>query len=292
MYIVCPSCKAPFQIQSAHLRVARGKVRCGQCSSVFSAPGAVFDDLSEAVQYAESTETSSSLADEIDELVDNALTKIEGSVGYDLDAIPAYRADADFYAIPTLAEFPDAILEAASEEKYWDRATPPEFAEDHSNGGLSRPFWWAVAAVIALTMLLAGQFVYAERYELARFESVRPWLETFCKPLACDLPLRRVTSKIESLERQVRDHPHAKDALLINASFVNNADFTQAYPVFQVSFFDVSGTRIAVRNFQPEEYLQNQQDTKHGLQSSQQTSVQLEVVDPGDKAVSFQFEFL
>jgi hypothetical protein len=104
--------------------------------------------------------------------------------------------------------------------------------------------------------------------------------------------LRHDINRIEVVEREVRDHPHASGALLVNASFVNRAGFVQAYPVFEISFSDVSGTPVAVRRFPPAEYLIGQQNVSNGMAPGERAQLMLEVVDPGDRAVSFQFDFL
>ena len=90
----------------------------------------------------------------------------------------------------------------------------------------------------------------------------------------------------------MRDHPQVADALLINATFANQADFVQPYPVFLVSFSDVSGTPIAARHFRPDEYLSDTRHLAGGMQPGERAQLRLEVVDPGDRAVSFQFDFL
>jgi hypothetical protein len=114
----------------------------------------------------------------------------------------------------------------------------------------------------------------------------------FCARLQCDLPLRRDTGSVQIVKREIRDHPHVKDALLVNATFVNRAAFVQALPVVQVSFSDMSGTPVAVRRFTPEEYLSTQQGIPDGIAPGEQQHLLLELIDPGDRAVSFQFDFL
>ena len=200
-----------------------------------------------------------------------------------------FQADMDFYACPVNAEF--------RAQRPQESSTVPElsadflYAQDDQPAGLHIP-WGATAASILLAVLLLAQFAWVERYQLARMPQLRPALELFCQPLDCDLPLRHDISRIEMVEREVRDHPHAGDALLINASFVNRADFAQAYPVFEVSFSDVSGTPVAVRRFPPAEYLLGRQDVAAGMAPGERAQLMLEVVDPGERAVSFQFDFL
>jgi hypothetical protein len=62
--------------------------------------------------------------------------------------------------------------------------------------------------------------------------------------------------------------------------------------VFAVSFSDVSGTAVAARRFRPDEYLSDTRNTAGGMQPGERAQLMLEVVDPGERAVSFQFDFL
>ena len=109
--------------------------------------------------------------------------------------------------------------------------------------------------------------------------------------MSCDLPLRHDLTQVEMVEREVRDHPNVADALLVSAAFINRASYPQAYPVLQVSFSDTAGTPVAVRRFLPEEYLHDKNPAR-GMAPGEQTLVMLEVVDPGERAVSYQFDFM
>ena len=198
-------------------------------------------------------------------------------------------ADMDFYACPTAAEFRTRPPQRASEALELSAALL--YSDESHDTGLRIP-WGAIAASVFLAVLLLAQIAWVQRYQLARLPQIRPALAFFCQPLNCDLPLRHDINRIEVVEREVRDHPHASGALLINASFVNRADFVQAYPVFEISFSDVSGTPVAVRRFPPAAYLIGRQDVSNGMAPGERAQLMLEVVDPGDRAVSFQFDFL
>ena len=199
------------------------------------------------------------------------------------------RADMDFYAFPTTAVFRAQRAQNSGEVPELSAALL--YAEDSHPDGLRVP-WGAVAASVLLVVVLLAQIAWAERYQLVQVHQLRPVLEVFCQPLNCDLPLRHDISKIEIVEREVRDHPHVSGGLLINAAFVNRASFAQAYPIFKVSFSDVSGTPLAVRRFPPAEYLIGQHNIAEGMAPGERAQLMLEVVDPGDRAVSFQFDFM
>jgi hypothetical protein len=99
-------------------------------------------------------------------------------------------------------------------------------------------------------------------------------------------------SQFAIINRDVRQHPTIADALLINAAFENRADFVQPYPVFEISFTDKTGRPVAIRRFLPREYLLGDATREEGMPANIPAHVVLEVMDPGDEAVSFQFGFL
>jgi predicted Zn finger-like uncharacterized protein len=248
------------------------------------------DAVSVAAPVEAETATASAAEDSIEALVEQPA---EPAVVQGLVERPQVhgllRADMDFYACPAAVEFRAQRPQAASEALELSAALL--YSEQAHDADSAIP-WGAIAASVLLAVLLLGQLAWVERYQLARVPQLRPLLEVFCQPLSCDLPMRHDISKIEMVEREVRDHPHASGALLIHASFVNRAAFAQAYPVFVVSFSDVSGTTVAMRRFPPAEYLIGRQDVSNGMAPGERAQLMLEVVDPGDRAVSFQFDFL
>ncbi|MCO6412823.1 MAG: DUF3426 domain-containing protein [Thiogranum sp.] len=209
--------------------------------------------------------------------------------GPPLDRAWRFHADADFYAQPQPVEYSygrQADSGAAGGDP------PAALFVDEFDSTMTKTHWGATAAALFLALLLLGQYAFVERHWLASKQRLRPALEVFCDMLRCDLPLRRDLGKMEMVEREVRDHPNVADALLINAAFVNRAAFAQAWPLFQISFSDVSGTLVALRRFRPEEYLDAGRDPSAGMAPGEEARLLLEVIDPGDSAVSFQFDFL
>lgn len=316
MFVVCPSCRNVFRVRGAHLSVAQGHVRCGGCQTLFDATVSLFESSEEA---AEAVRRFEAAGRDIGGLVESALARIDGGEpgeatehepapddGQDPDSEPAANGastasaaagggcvDMDLHANPVIGEVADGesvTLQTA------DRPAPVvhhTFDEDESLVSAVRlRTWLGLAACLALVLLLAGQYFWKARQELAARDAWRPWMERYCDLLGCDLPLRHDLARLEILEREVRNHPRVKDALLISATFVNEADFAQSWPVFEVTFSDVSGTAIAVRRFTPEEYLAEPVDPAQGMAPGARTRLVLEVVDPGKNAVSYQFNFL
>jgi predicted Zn finger-like uncharacterized protein len=303
MYVACPSCKSLYAVSADQLRLADGQVRCGQCHTLFNATHAVFADPHQALAFEGPLHQE--LAREIDDLVDRALDQVSdevgeppAEVGMPEPELPApdeaqaavepagLSAAMDFYAQPVAGEF---VHPRADEEQVYDLSETmlfhdESFHEPHTN-------WGGVAAALLLTVALVAQYAWWDRNRLAQVAALRPVLEWLCKPVSCDLPLRHDLTQVEMVEREVRDHPNVADALLVSAAFINRASYPQAYPVLQISFSDIAGTPVAVRRFLPEEYLHDKNPAR-GMAPGEQTLVMLEVVDPGERAVSYQFDFM
>ncbi len=153
-----------------------------------------------------------------------------------------------------------------------------------------RPSAWGAAAVILL-MLLLGQIAWFQGSRLlALFPVARPPLEWACGH--CQLPHYRDPSLIRLVSRDVRVHPRAADALLINALFTNYAEFPQPYPVLQLGLYDTDGQVLAARRFVPKEYLEKHVDPALAMPPGIPVHIVLEVQGPRKNPVSFEFKFL
>ena len=147
-------------------------------------------------------------------------------------------------------------------------------------------------AIIFLAVVLAAQWVFFNRADLARDRNWRPYLVEFCKHMQCSLPQQVDVSRIELVNRDVRQHPRVEEALLVNATLSNQADFTQPYPVLEVRFTDPGGNPVALGRFRPQEYVDDASAIRSGMPPGEPVSIMLEIQDPGESAVSYQFGFL
>jgi len=162
-----------------------------------------------------------------------------------------------------------------------------------SGGGASRLLW--IIVIVVLLFVLLGQFAYLKREELAKYPSVRPVLEQTCAILSaiipCEVPAPRDVSAIVIVERNVVSHPNAKNALLITSTINNEADFDQQFPELVLTFSDINQEVLARRTFKPEEYLAKGVDIHSGMKAKVPVKIMLEIVDPGEAAVNFKFDF-
>ena len=178
--------------------------------------------------------------------------------------------------IPTLA-IPKALLEDFEQEK----ASHVNYRSMLTWGGMS----------VAMMLVFLGQTIYFKHNELGQISSLRPWVEMFCKHASCELSLQTDINQIELLGQDIRTHPKSKKALLVSATIINNASFTQPFPGLQLSFSDINGIKVATRNFMPKDYLPSKYSSKKGMESNIPIQLELELVDPGKNAVNFEFDF-
>jgi len=177
--------------------------------------------------------------------------------------------------------------ETPAEEPLPTALRPPQ----RKGSGLLAVLFWSLASLLMLAVL-ASQYGYYQRYELAKNPTVRPWLERMCTYIECRLPPRRDTAAFSLTSRDVRYHPEYADALLISGTFINGAAFPQPYPTVEVLLKDVNGDAVAGRRFAPEQYLKAPSATGKLLPTGTEAQLILEVSDPGNQAVSFEFNFL
>ena len=260
MYTFCPNCFAVYQVTAGHLGSAGGKARCGECRQVYLTVDYLFDELEDArealqLQQASGIEHSDAVTDSV-----TAADSTETGADVPSSELPLHPARPQ----------PDG----------WQQR--PVSVSDISSG----------VGIGFLVLLLGLQWVYFNRDVLAADESWRPTLERGCRLVHCDLPLRVDLSQMDIVNRAVRKHPRLQDVLLINVAFENRAAFIQPYPLLEVNFTDQSGNSVAMRRFRPAEYLAADVDADGGMVTGSPVQVVLEVMDPGDEVVSFQFGFL
>ena len=256
------------------------------------------DALSEQLKASPISEISG--LDSLSELDDSFLEKDVSEKDLKKKAVSEFELDDDFLSSDPLK----------GEEVEWEPLERPSTKNDNfsgenfkleemqesnsaSTGGASRIVW--VLLVSLLLVFLLGQFAYLKREELAKYPSIRPILEQACGVLSavveCTVPDPRDLDAIVIVDRNVVSHPNAKNALLITSTVNNEADFVQMYPQLVLTFSDINQKVLARRTFKPDEYLAKGVDIGAGMQPNVPIKIMLEIVDPGEAAVNFEFDF-
>ncbi|OOG49458.1 zinc-ribbon and DUF3426 domain-containing protein [Rhodanobacter sp. C01] len=280
MYTQCPECLSVFSLDVHTLAQAHGHVVCGHCQAWFDSIATLTDQLPPEPFHELPVNEPALEPPRIDLVV--------------------YRPRPDPAAV---IESDAATVETSKEEDFSQLVFAPRFAREssahqptrsarprhvHSTG--ERRWPWVVACTL-LALLLAAQLGWAERDPLIRNPTTGGWLRISCAILGCPLPLVAAPEQLRLLASNVQAHPSVAGALMISARVRNDAMFAQPYPILTITLSNAQGQRIAMRRLRPDEYLDDPVLLNRGLAPGASAVLLLEVEDPGDKAVGFEFGF-
>ncbi|HEB67409.1 MAG TPA: DUF3426 domain-containing protein [Gammaproteobacteria bacterium] len=158
--------------------------------------------------------------------------------------------------------------------------------------GSPMKFGLQILLILALTATLGIQLAIFRSTEIANaLPSLRPLLELVCQRVECRYNGPIDVDRIQLVSRDIRDHPARPDALLIKATLVNKAPFAQPFPDMEITLSDLTGAVVARRRFHPREYLGSYWHPFLLMRPDQPVQVTLEVLNPGQDAVNFEFAF-
>lgn len=259
MYTQCPACLTTFKVNPAQLEARAGMVRCGICSAVFHAEQRLLQVQPEA----------KSKPLEEPAVKDDKRVKNRRRTGR--RRVDKLRAIDD-----KLARDPD--IPTITELQKLGRSRAPW-----------RPLLWSLGS-LALLALLAGQFLFFYRNELATLPSWRPLVADFCLYAGCELRPWRDIGRIELLQTSIAPHPQYEGALRIRAALVNRAAFRQAYPGMEVTLTGHNGSVIARRTFSPVQYAET--PTEEVLIPNVAATALLDITNPDGKATGYEIRLV
>lgn len=301
MFINCPSCRALVATDPA---TDLPPERCPRCAvklrgdpaaeTALDAAAAGDDDARSGVAAAIAEVFDGHDADEVDPAARPAVslaTLLEPAI----DATPDPVAEPCQDTADTPADPPQAAPPGphqATARRATGRAAPSFARRRRDAGGpsVAGRRWPIPAAIIGLCLLLAVQWLLADRARLAADPGWRPVVAGTCAVLRCRLPPWHEPAAFVLLERDVRPHPDARDTLRITASFRNDARWAQAWPEVVLTLSDIDGRPLGTRAFTAAEYLAAAPSSAL-VDSGQGAVIHIDVVEPGPGAVSFAFDF-
>ena len=297
MQTQCPHCDTRFRVTENQVNIADGFVRCSVCKEVFNAfevaeqhdrqPSLLSQKNSKNETFAPefdndtpkrtSTEQSSENSNDIENLQEIEAVDFNGT-----SATDDSRKDAfDF--------FDEETNESLS------HVVPEQYKDSYSSNSstlASSLLWGTGVLFLAATLLI--EYTWFNRDQLNQIPQMQVWADKLCQRFECKNITMRNPKKIELIARNVYSHPNEKNALIVNITMKNNANFAQPYPIMQISFSDVRGGNVAARRFLPAEYLpaEIQQSDLQLLEPDTNMTFTMEIQDPGKQAMTYEFDFL
>ena len=295
MFTNCPDCSRQFRIRAKQLAQAEGLVQCGFCGNQFNALERLYDKpLAIMPQQQSPAEEPEFFIPEIENQT-NAVQEFDSDVS-DPELDIALDNSLSYIKPEPNFDIPEPIVED-SESKQQVSVEDYPFADELSDNEkpkasiLLRLFW----SFGVFLLLLAGtaQAAWFNRdILLSQYPQFLPQAKQVCLQFKCTLIRNRNISAIKLLNRDVRIHPRYEDALLVNATMINQSSSTQRYPVILLSLYNTNGDVIAYRQVAPTDYLDSSMDIEQGMRADKPVHFVLEVADGGVSAVSFEFDFL
>jgi predicted Zn finger-like uncharacterized protein len=303
MQTYCPHCSTHFRITEEQIDAAEGHVRCGVCNEIFNIYEAVEAQSLENEQQALLNDSNDTIG------VDEQLSDISESAPVSKNSFNENASSDNAPAEPVEIDDDSGTVDKSDDffndddDNSLDYIVPDELRDSKplNQHATTKTVLWS-AGILLLISSLVLEYIWFNRDQFQQFPALLNKIESLCARLECNTLAQRDPTKIRLMSRNVISHPNEQDVLIINITLKNNAEFEQAYPVIQVDFSDRRGGIIAARRFYPDEYLADEYLTRqsqtneskqaHLLQPDTETNITLEIKDPGDDAVTYEFAFL
>ena len=309
LFTRCPDCRTTFRVTNEVLHKADGQVRCGRCSSIFSA----YADLRErpeapaAEQAAdERTMQAARGSEERAAAAPASPARAEEPPGPDArDPAETDAALAEDSADAPPEPEPRAAA-AASAARGEESGGPADVALASAGRGAVVATWslaaveepplehaklWRVGAGLA-AFLLAAQLLHHFSADLAGRATIGPLLQGAYSLFGVSLAPRWNVAQYEIVDWIAAAEPNSlgQGNLVITARIHNRGSRAQPYPHVQLQLLDRWEAAVGRRVFRPQEYLASTVAADAMMQAGDTAQAQLVVIDPGPDAYGFELD--
>lgn len=163
-----------------------------------------------------------------------------------------------------------------------------DIAKTPGNHAAHKIHWPKATLVFALLLLLGGQLGWHNRGQLLQLFPFKQ----LCSHMDCSAAQQYIPAYYSVTERYFAPDPEHSEALRLDISFRNNASYAQAYPILQISLYDIDELVVARRHLKPHQYMQPAPDKNQQIAAQEIVKVSLSLLDPGPHASGFRVNFL
>jgi predicted Zn finger-like uncharacterized protein len=281
----CPQCETVFRVSPQQLKVHRGEVRCGRCSTIFDAFDTLLAEAAAPEQFqpaaAESQQATAPAAGETG--YGNGPGGGGDTTAPEFDElVPAMEEPADRQPAALPRANPAAAFEPGTPEYSWTKKAQ-----------LRRSWPWAILALAATVALILQGTLHYRSEIVVLWPDSRPLLERACAEFRCTVALPRHVEllSIDASDLQV-DTAHA-NLILLTATIKNRAPFVQEYPLLTLTLTDTQDKPMARRVLAPGDYLDRKADAATGFPANAELAIKVFIESREVKATGYRlFLFL
>jgi hypothetical protein len=185
---------------------------------------------------------------------------------------------------------PDEMRKRLAEEAAAREAAARLFESDEADADPETAQRWPwVAGIAFLALLLVVQVVHARRNELVRSTPFGPALAGIYDALGLSVLAPTDLSAYELRQWGAASDPREANRLMLRASIVNRANYSQPLPLLRLTLQDRFGGTLGQRDIGPADYLPGS-GTQTLLEPGQRADALIRIVDPGAEAVGFELD--
>ncbi|MCK6386179.1 MAG: zinc-ribbon domain-containing protein [Zoogloea sp.] len=132
--------------------------------------------------------------------------------------------------------------------------TEAEAADEKPSGMLRQAAWAAGATLLALVLLAQGVLVFRNQI-VQSSPHMRPFMESLCATIGCDLPLPRDATLIAIESSDIQPDAGREAFFTLHVTLRNRAEFAQAHPHLEVTLTDARDKALVRRVLEPAQWL-------------------------------------
>ena len=235
----CPGCATAFRASESQLTARDGRVRCGQCKTIFDARVHAVPANRPPIAPSESGTTSEN-ATEFPDLPEGLVLTHAPAQDPVAAIADTTLADAATTNAPSVSADPNLEFD-------FDRSPKPA-------GAVAALLAWTALAL--LVGVLAAQIAFHYRGEITlAFPEFKPYAQELCADLGCDLPLPRRSELLSIEVSDLQADPVNPGVMVLSATLRNRAPYAQLPPALELTLTDPQDKAVARRVLAATDYL-------------------------------------